>query len=151
GTNVAFSYSDSFYNDNGANPPAAYSPPTPTNAYLTQITYPVLGSRTFGYYFSTGKQAVQRDPNGADYFNHFLDSLDRLTNSYLPLTGGNRGWSLNQYPSQTQVDVYTSITSSTASPSCTSCRHDQLSLDAFGRVTTAKLLSDPEGVSQIAK
>jgi len=145
---TTFSFVDRFYNDNGSNPPSSIGS-NPSNAYLTQMTRPLSGATTYGYYFGTGKQAMAKDQNLADSYSHFMDSMERPTHTYLPLTNGNRGWTLLTYPasSETQVDTYTGITSTTASSSCTSCRHDQQLLDTWGRASRTTLLSDPDGAT----
>jgi len=146
GNTTSLSYSDNFYNDNGSNPPSAYSP-APTNAYLTQVTLPISGSTSSGYYFGSGKLALRTDQNAATTYQHYLDSLDRLTHQYLPL-----GWVLKSYPSSTdtEVDTYTSITDTTPSTGCSSCRHDQVFLDGFARPIQNELYNDPDGAAIVA-
>jgi RHS repeat-associated protein len=142
---TTLSYADNFYHDTGSNPPSAYTPPAATNAYLTQVTTPLVGSTTAGYYFNTGKLAFSTDPNADSTYLHYLDVLDRQTHTYAP--GG--GWLLTQYAWK-QLDFYTAITSTTPSTSCTSCRHDQTKLDDPGRVIQNQLVSDPEGAAIVA-
>lgn len=140
GTPTTMTYSDNFYNDNGANPPSAYTPPGPTNAYLTKITS-LLGSETLGYYYSTGQEAFDTDQNGATTYFHFQDLFNRDTSVYVP--GG--GWTLWQY-STTERDQYVGISTATASSSCGSlCRHNLESVDGLARVTTNALVNDPSG------
>ena len=67
------------------------TPSAPTNAYVTQVTLPITGALSFGYYFNTGKLASARDQNGADGYVHYLDPLDRQTHRYGPAVSGNRG------------------------------------------------------------
>ncbi len=149
GNTTNFSYADNFFTDNGASPPQAYAPATPTNAYLTSVSLPLIGAATFGYYFNTGKRTFSKDQNGADSFSHFLDSLDRLTHAYGPINpSGNRPWVLTTYAaSETQVDAYVGIGDTSPSTACASCRHDQTLLDNLGRVITQTLVSDPEGAT----
>ncbi len=146
---TTLSYTDSFFHDNGSNPAQAYTPPAPTNAYLTQITRPIIGSESLGYYFNTGKQAKSVDPNNADSYLHYLDSLDRLTHSFGPLVNGNRGWSLNQYTTATQTDTYATVSDATASSGCTNCVHKQILTDGLGRVTQRKTVNDPDGATLV--
>jgi len=150
GNVVTFSYTDKFYTDNGANPPASYSPSAQTNAYVTGVTVPIIGkATTIGYYFQSGKMASSVDQNTADSYAHF-DAVDRLASSYLPPSSGtNRGWTLAQYQNATTVDTYTSITSTSASTGCSSCRHQQAMLDSSGRSGTNVLVSDPDGATNI--
>lgn len=141
GNSTNFYYSDSFYNDNGLNPPASYTPSGgPTNAYLTRVQHPILGSEYFSYYYGTGKQALATDVNSATSYQHFVDPLDRPSQANAP-TGG---WSLMTYTS-TQQDMYTGITSSTPSTSCTSCVHNQATVDGLGRPNRVSIVNDPEG------
>jgi RHS repeat-associated protein len=146
---TTYGYTDCFRTDNGANPPTTYTASPATNAYMTTATLPLSGSINYCYYFNTGKVASLADQAGSDNYWHFLDSLDRLTNTYAPVTNGNRGWALYQYTGETQADAYTSITSASPSSSCTSCRHDETLLDGLGRVTTQKLVNDPDGATSV--
>jgi hypothetical protein len=139
------SYADNFYNDTGTNPPASYTPPAPTNAYLTRVTLPIAGSIAFGYYWGTGKRALSTDQNGASTYAHFLDSLDRLTNAYLPAGG----WKLATYASETQADAYTGIGDASPSPGCSSCRHGEAILDGLGRPVESILVNDPDGATEV--
>ncbi|HEX9272995.1 MAG TPA: RHS repeat-associated core domain-containing protein [Candidatus Binatia bacterium] len=155
GNATLFSYSDAgaFYTDNGSNPPVPYSPPQITNAYLTQITLPPVASGTMvvrrGYYFGSGKVAVETDQNGAQKFHHFMDSQDRPTGTTSPATNGNLMNALNgsviAYPSVTEVDAYAPVGDSAPSSSCTSCRHSQVLIDSFGRKSTTSLANAAGG------
>src|SRR6266568_1364805 len=136
-----FSYSDCFRTDNGLNPPAAFTPSAPTNAYLTQTTLPLSGSMNYCYYFNTGKPASSQDQNAATIYWHYLDPWDRPSHMYFP----DGGWSLTQYTSATQLDSYSALTDTTPSTSCTGCRHDRIILDSLGRTAQTVLVSDPEG------
>ncbi len=147
GNITTYSYADNFFHDNGANPPLAYTPSSPTNAYMTQITLPVSGTQSFGYYFNSGKRAFSKDQNNADIYDHYLDPLDRLTHTYRPLTNGNRGWTLFQYTTANQTDEFASVNDTVPSPTCTSCRHDQVALDGLGRLTQRILVNDPDGAT----
>lgn len=138
---TTFSYSDSFYNDNGANPPAAIAPPLPTNAYLTSVNLPIIGTQTIAYYLGSGNVAFATDQNNARTYSHYVDSLDRI--SQVSDAGG--GWALFTYASQTQQDSYLSLTDTTPATTCTSCRHDQILLDSLGRMQQSIVVSDPDG------
>jgi RHS repeat-associated protein len=143
GNITTFSYADNFYSDNGANPPAGYSPPGPTNAYVTTTTLPIIGSQTAGYYFGNGGGAFSTDQNGATSYSHYLDPLNRLTVA-IDAAGG---WTETAYSSATQTDAYSGINDATPSTGCTSCRHDQVTLDGIGRKIRASLISDPDGAT----
>jgi RHS repeat-associated protein len=147
-----YSYADVFYSDNGANPPASYTAPKPTNAYVTLITLvnsPGSGTLSYAYYFNTGKITFDKDENLSAVYRHYLDSLDRLTDTYYrKLTNGTRGWQLINYASETEWGVYTGITDTTPSISCTGCRHDRIDYDIWGRgPITHTLINDPDGVT----
>jgi len=162
GNVTSFSYADNFFTDSTPvqNPPSQFTPSQTvngtvttitTNAYLTKITLPIIGSATLGYYYGSGKPASSVDQNGADTYSHFLDPLDRPTHSFLPITNGNRGWSLNTYvPGGTQWDTYTAITDTSASTSCVSCTHTRQNADAFGRAILSTLVNDPDGPAMTA-
>lgn len=142
-------YADSFFTDNGANPPQAFTGSGPTNAYLTSVTRPLIGTTAFGYYFSSGKMASSQDPNGANTFTHFLDSLDRLTNAYGPIApSGNRPWTLLTYgASDTDIDSFIGITDAAPSSGCSSCAHGQAVLNDLGRTISSILVNDPDGAT----
>ncbi len=149
GHSTAYSYADNFFSDASppANPPQAYTPPAPTNAYRTQATLPVSGTQSFGYYFGSGKLASSTDQNGVATYQHYLDALDRQTHTYSPAGG----WKLTAYTSATQQDLYTGLSDSTPSTSCTGCRHDQVVLDGMGRVTRTTVVNDPDGATNVDK
>jgi YD repeat-containing protein len=153
GNQTGFSYADSFYKDIGdGSQPQSYSPANPTNAYLTQITSAAVAAGNLltkiGYYWGTGKMALTTDPNNQTGTSHFYDSLDRRTSSQLP----NGGWTgLNYASSDKQVDSYIGITTAFATPwtSCSSCRHNRVSLDSQGRLLHSYLMSDPDGQTEV--
>lgn len=150
GNATLFAYADNFYSDASPaqNPPSAYSTGSSysTNAYPTSITLPIIGALKVGYYFGSGKAAFTVDQNGADTYSHYLDALDRLTNTYAPITNGNRAWTLATYsPSETQIDAYSAVTTTSPSTSCTSCAHNTANLDSLGRPIQSTLANDPDG------
>ena len=151
GNKTTLSYGDRFYHDNGANPPATYTPSAGTNAYLTEITLPTPSSGvtqiwTLGYYFGSGKPALMYDPNAHPSYFHTdgpsgQDAWDRIVETLPPL-----GWRFTDYASTTEADSYVGI-QSTSPTSCSSCSHYQTILDSFGRVSSKSLVSDPDGES----
>ena len=141
GNNFTFAYADHFFNDNGANPPASFTPTTPTNAYMTSTTLPLIGAATAGYYFGSGNLAEATDQNNAVSYSHYVDPFDRSTLALDP-TGG---WTLTSYPSTTQTDLYTALTDATPSTSCVNCRHDRFVRDNVGRLNSSALINDPDG------
>ena len=139
GNKTTYSYADKFFNDNGSNPPQAYTPATPTNAYLTGVTLPAVNGVTMtvsmGYYYGSGKRAVSTDVNGQASYSHFVnpvtlvnDPFDRNTENVLPI-----GWNLTSYSSPTQADTYAAVADTSPSSSCSSCRHNEFLFDTYGR------------------
>ena len=135
------SHADHFYTDNGQSPPASYTPSQPTNAFLTAINLPLIGSANYSYYYGTGQTATATDQNNQSTYFHFLDGFNRSTLTSFP----DGGWILQQYPSPTEVDLYQGIATSSPSPGCTAGSHNRLSLDNFGRITTKTVVNDPSG------
>ena len=153
---TSLSYADNFYDDNGSTPPGSHSAlGYPTDAFVTSVTLPVSGNLSYGYYFYTGQLAASADRNGnitggVASYNHFQDSLWRLTSAVGPSAGSGRPWILNVYASsETQVDSYTGITDTSVSSTCSSCRHDETLLDSLGRNIHGYLVSDPEGQTKV--
>jgi RHS repeat-associated protein len=158
---TTYSYADNFFNDAGdTSNPNSYTPPQPTNAYLTTLTQPMVNSvaltEKFGYYWGTGQKALSTDPNNQTTYFHFADPLNRATSTKTPNTynGSCCGWSYRIYPnaSETQVDTGVGIQSTSLSINCTGsvgdCRHDQKLTDGLGRVTSSILVSDPDSGGQ---
>jgi RHS repeat-associated protein len=143
GNATLYSYTDNFYNDNNADPPAPASAGNPTNAYLTQVTLPISGTLSFGYYWGSGKLATSTDQNGVSSYAHYFDVLDRPTRT----KDGAGGWLLTNYTSPRIVDSYVGLADASASTSCVSCRHEETLLDSLGRVTTVELVNDPDGLT----
>jgi RHS repeat-associated protein len=133
---TTISHADSFYDDNGSDPPAAHNGAPFTNAFVTQVTDNV-GSVSLSYYYGTGQLALTSDYNGATTYAHYVDPFSRPTKTDYPI-----GWSLHSYTSATQLDSYSPVADTAASTSCVSCTHTQALLDALGRVTTANLVNN---------
>jgi len=143
GNQTTYSYTDNFYTETGPSSMSPYSPSFATNAFPKTVNTGGL-TTTFGYYFGSGKRALAIDPNNAtvSYFN--WDSFDRATQTSYPV-----GWELTNYTSATQADTYTAVADSSASSSCTSCRHNQLNLDSWGRKINEKLVNFPGGAVNV--
>ncbi|MGB7023091.1 MAG: hypothetical protein WBD73_04765, partial [Candidatus Acidiferrales bacterium] len=144
GNITGYGYADNFYND-GSNPPASYTPNQKTNAYVTSVTLPIIGSAHIGYYYGSGNQALLTDQNGATTYDHFMDPFDRPTETVYPI-----GWSLQTYPSETEVDAYNAVGDTSPSTGCTSCQHNQAFLDSWGRKTQETLANAPGGAINLA-
>jgi RHS repeat-associated protein len=143
GNTTTYSYADNYFIDNY--PAQSYMPPVPTNAYLTGIQLPKVGGVTMklsmGYYYGSGKLSFSSDANSQSSYFHFVnpatsvnDPFDRKTETILPF-----GWSLTNYTSQTQTDIYSSVNDTAASAGCSSCRHNELNFDSWGRKVTETL------------
>lgn len=145
GNPTTYSYTDVFYDDNGADPPAAHSGAQKTNAYVTTVT-DAVGSTSMAYYYGSGQSALSTDYNGVTTYGHYIDVFDRPTKTDYPI-----GWVLNAYgvpaQGQTEVDSYVAVgdTGSTGSASCTLCTHTQALLDQLGRGVTGNLVNNPAG------
>ncbi len=133
GNVTKYDYTDAYYVDNGTSSPSAYAPPTPTHAYATTVTLPTVNGRTFttkaGYYYGDQKNAFTTDINSNSTYFHYSDPLDRLTQTVYPL-----GWTLTQYTSPTQTDVYKALSTSSPSSACTGCLHSSTIYDGLQRV-----------------
>lgn len=149
GNATSISYTDAYFADNGANPPQSYTPTQATNAYPTQVTFPLVGAASFGYYFNSGKRASATDQNAATSYQHYLDSLDRMTHAYGPTVNSARAWRMMSYTGATQEDIYTGVNDTSASTGCTSCRHDNMVFDGMGRLTTSTIVNDPDGATLV--
>ena len=142
---TSYSYADKYYTDNGANPPKAFTPTNSggtkitTNAYATTVTDPI-GARTMGYYYGSGNGAFTSDYNAVKTYAHFIDPLDRPTETVFPV-----GWSLNTYTSSTQFDSYSAVGDAAPGVNCSSCLHGQAALDSLGRITNNYLVNNPAG------
>jgi RHS repeat-associated protein len=145
GNVTTFSYSDHFYSDNGTNSMNSYAPSKPTNAYVTSVTQPIIGTSTANYYYGSGKTAFSADPNGATSYSHFMDVFDRSTEDDYALVG----WDKSVYTSPTQTDVYLAVSDTIASQNCQSCQHKELLTDTFGRKITEELANYPSGASKV--
>jgi RHS repeat-associated protein len=145
GNATTYSYADNFYTDNGANPPASFTPTNAngaaiaTNAYVTKVTNSI-GSTKVGYYYGSGKGAVTSDYNAVYTYAHFMDLMDRPTGTVFPV-----GWSLNAYISPTQVDSYSAVGDIAPSTGCASCLWADATSDGLGRVTNQTLMNNPAG------
>jgi RHS repeat-associated protein len=136
-----YGYADRYYSDNGTNSLSSFTPSQPTNAYVTSIQQPIIGTSTFGYYYGSGKQAFATDPNAATEYAHFMDPFDRSTENDHALVG----WDKTVYTSATQSDSYVGVGDTTPSTGCQSCEHTQLFIDSFGRKSSEKVFNYPGG------
>ena len=144
GNPTQYGYTDNYYDDNGSNPPILVGG-QPTNAYVTSVTQPIIGTAHIGYYYGSGNQALSTDQNGATMYDHFMDPLDRPTETVLPI-----GWSLQTYPSLTEQDAYSAVADTSPSTGCSNCQHKQAFTDSWDRETQETLANAPGGAINLA-
>lgn len=147
-----FSYVDSYFNDSSSGPTST-TPAGKTNAFVTQVTLPnpFNWTNSFAYYLGTSQAATKADQNGVVSTTHYLDPLSRPTMKQVPINATNYSWKMMSYAasSETQADSYSGIADASPSLTCSSCRHDQMNLDSFGRPLTQILVNDPEGADTV--
>lgn len=147
-----FGYTDSYFNDS-SNGPTSATPAGKTNAFVSQVTLPQPFSWSigYGYYLGTSQVATKTDQNSVVTTNSYLDSLSRPTMIKVPINSTNYSWKMMSYgaSNETQADSYTGIGDASPSLTCSSCRHDRISLDSFGRSLTQILVNDPEGTDTV--
>ncbi|MGB9236802.1 MAG: RHS repeat-associated core domain-containing protein [Terriglobales bacterium] len=137
-------YTDGYFTDAGnGTSPSKYSAIPPTNAYLTKVTDPI-GTQTIGYYWGSGHVAVATDYNNQPTYSHYQDGLDRQTEEIDPI-----GWSLANYSSASQSDMYTAVATVPPSTACASCQHTQTILDSWGRTASQILVNNPIGPVEV--
>jgi RHS repeat-associated protein len=152
GNITKFSYADNYFKDTSSGPTAT-TPAGTTNAYLTRVTLPAPFSWTLssGYYLGTGQLATKTDQNGVISTLDYFDPSNRPTSSKVLINATNYSWTTMTYASSSEVqaDSYTGIADASPSTSCSSCRHDEVNLDSFGRRLTQVLVNDPEGADTV--
>jgi YD repeat-containing protein len=145
GNSAGYGYADNFYTDPGSGSPTPYTPNQATNAYLTSVTLPIIGTEHLGYYYGSGNQALLTDQNGATTYYHSADPFSRPTETVFPI-----GWNLETYPSATESDSYSAVADTSPSAGCSSCRHYQTFLDSLGRQTEQTLANNPMGAVNVS-
>lgn len=149
GNPTCYNYADNFFDETGPSAMSSHAVlSAPTNAYPKTVTVGGLTS-TFGYYFGSGKQAFFTDPNNQTTSHFFWDAgygpaFDRPTQTVYPF-----GWKLATYTGATQADSYVAVGDTSASSSCTSCLHNQINLDSWGRKVNEKLVNAPGGAINV--
>src|SRR6185437_3263390 len=140
GNPTGLTYTDNFFNDNGTSQLPPVTPSQATNAYPSIVTLPGIGNINLGYYFGTGQQAFVSDPNGQRTYQHFQDPFNRITQTVSP-----KGWTDANYSSLFSADVFSGITDTQPSVTCSGCVHTQVSYNELGLPLQSTLLSDPAG------
>jgi RHS repeat-associated protein len=137
-------YTDNYFIDAGNDTkPAIYQPTQPTDSYVTKVTDPI-GTQTIGYYWGSGHVAEAADYNTRLTYSHYQDGLDRQTEEIDPI-----GWTLSNYSSASQSDLYAAVATALPSTGCTSCKHTQTILDSWGRMTSEFLVNNPIGPVEV--
>ena len=138
GNTTSYSYLDSFFDDNGANPPNPRSGVPLTNAYLTNTINALSQHTSSAYYYGTGLLGSHTDVNNNVVYQHFTDQLDRPTATKLP----DGGAVSTTYTGQNQADTYSLINGTTT-------RQDEVIFDDLGRKMRTNLVSDPDGSDRV--
>lgn len=137
GNTTSYSYTDSYSSCGGHAPPTS-----PSDAYLTQITYPQTNGVnhivSFCYDYTSGLMLSSTDENNLTTTYTFADSLDRLTKTSYP-DGGQTTISYNDTPPTPTVTTSKKINSSGLTVTSTAVQ------DGLGHVTETQLTTDPQG------
>src|SRR5579862_3325188 len=139
GNITQYSFADDYLSGTG-------TPPGITNAYVTTITHPTVGSITsheyFQYAYSDGKLTSSQDDNdkaaGKSTVYTYADSLRRLTETDYP-DGGQDKYSYSDMTYSPSVTDTTLISSSLSKTHTTT-------MDGYRHVVNSQLTSDPEGI-----
>jgi len=145
GNVTQYGYADKFYSDNGTNTLSSYSPSKPTNAYVTSLIQPAIGTTAMGYYYGSGRETFMTDPNGVTGYSHFMDPFDRTTENDYPFVG----WDKTSYPSALEADLYFAVYDTTPSTSCQSCQHTEVLADDWGRRISERIENYPNGTASV--
>jgi RHS repeat-associated protein len=136
---TAYSYADSYSSCGGSAPPAS-----PSNAYLSQITYPLTNGISHivknCYDYTSGLLLSSTDQNNLVTSYKYVDSLDRLTEADFP-DGGKTTLAYNDTPPSPTVTTSTKINSTGLTISTVAVS------DGLGHVTQSQLTSDPQGTT----
>ncbi|MGH9450924.1 MAG: hypothetical protein ACRD11_10320, partial [Terriglobia bacterium] len=131
GNTTSYSHADNYANG---------SPPGPTDAYLTQMTYPNTGAAhvvKYAYNYADGQLATSTDQNGNVTSYTYGDPLDRLTEINDP-DGGRTQYAYNDSPPSPSVTTTKAITSSQNDVSTSV-------MDGVGHTIQTQVTSDPAG------
>jgi RHS repeat-associated protein len=134
---TSYSYADSYSSCGGTAPPTS-----PSDAYLTQITYPQTNGVnhivSHCYDYNSGLMLSSTDENNLTTNYKFADSLDRLTETDLA-DGGKTTVSYNDTPPTPTVTTSKKINSSGLTVTAVSVS------DGLGHTKQTQLTSDPQG------
>ena len=138
---TSFSYTDNYSACGGSAPPTS-----PSDAYLTQVTYPATNSVShiikYCYDYIKGLQLSSTDENNQTTSYGYVDSLDRLTQASYP-DGGQTSYTYNDAAPSPSVTTSTKMTG-TQNMTTVSV------MDGLGHAVQTQLTSDLEGTDYTA-
>jgi RHS repeat-associated protein len=139
GNQTMYSYTDSY---------SSGTPPGPTNAYLTTVTYPPVNSIThiekYAYAYAPGEVTSSTDMNNQVTNYKYVDNLARLTETDYP-DGGKTilGYNDSAYNPSTPSPSVTTTKTINATTSLVTVS----AMDGLGQAVRSELTSDPSGTT----
>lgn len=137
GNTTSYSYADSYASCGGNAPPTS-----PSDAYLTLVTYPATNGvshiESHCYDYTSGLPFSTTDQNNLTTNYKYADSLDRLTETDFP-GGGKTTLAYSDTPPSPTVTSTKKINSSGLTLTAIAVA------DGFGQVKQTQLTSDPQG------
>jgi len=137
GNTTSYSYGDNYASCGGNAPPTS-----PSDAYLTQVTYPATSGishiESHCYDYTSGLSLSTTDQNNLTTFFKYADSLDRLTETDFP-DGGKTTLSYNDTPRSPTVTSAKKLNASGLTITTVSVAN------GFGQGKQTQLTSDPQG------
>jgi RHS repeat-associated protein len=134
---TSYSYADNYSGCGGHAPPTS-----PSDSYLTQVTYPLTSGVnhivSYCYDYSSGLRLSSTDENSLTTIYKYVDSMDRLTETDFP-DGGKTTISYNDTPPSPTVTTSKKINSSGLTISSAAVS------DGLGHIKQTQLTSDPQG------
>jgi RHS repeat-associated protein len=136
GNTTSYSYADNYTSCSGNAPPTS-----PSDAYLTLVTYPVTNgvshTERHCYDYTSGLPLSTTDQNNLTTFYKYADSLDRLTETDFP-DGGKTTLAYNDTPPSPTVTSTKKINASVTITAVSVA-------NGLGQVKQTQLTSDPQG------
>jgi RHS repeat-associated protein len=137
GNTTSYSYAENYASCGGNAPPTS-----PSDAYLTQVTYPATNGvshiESHCYDYASGLSLSTTDQNNLTTVYKYADSLDRLTETDFP-DGGKTTLAYNDTPASPTVTSTKKLNSSGVTITAVSVAN------GFGQVKQTQLTSDPQG------
>jgi len=149
---TSFSYTDAFTVLSGGSN-VAYNPTGgATNAYLTQVTDPLLHISSFTYDYYSGELTKSTDPNLQNTTYLYNDAFARPTQATFPDGGQTEIAYKDTYPpSVTTCQLISGTAGATCSPTAppTGWKTSVAVMDGMMHVTQTQLASDPENPTYV--